>query len=171
MSFDAFLKLDGIDGESQDAFHKDEIEILSFSWGEKPIQFANGSGAGSGRVAMGPRSLNFSFVKQVDKASPLLMLRACEGNSIKQGTLTCRKAGGTQALTSAAGVGGEVDFLKVVLSDIFITDIVQGGVGANDAAPMDQVSLSFQKFEITVMPAGGGDNVVGSCSAAGARGF
>jgi len=30
---DYFLKLDGIPGESTDAKHKDEIELVSFSWG------------------------------------------------------------------------------------------------------------------------------------------
>ena len=33
MAFDAFLKIDGIDGESLDKNHKDEIEIDSYSWG------------------------------------------------------------------------------------------------------------------------------------------
>ncbi len=32
--FDAFLKIEGIDGESADSKHKGEIELLSFSWGE-----------------------------------------------------------------------------------------------------------------------------------------
>ncbi len=30
---DYFLKIDGIQGESQDKTHKNEIEIESFSWG------------------------------------------------------------------------------------------------------------------------------------------
>ena len=33
MAFDAFLKLDGIEGESNDKTHKGEIEISSYSWG------------------------------------------------------------------------------------------------------------------------------------------
>ena len=32
MAVDAFLKLDGIDGESQDKEHKGEIDILAWSW-------------------------------------------------------------------------------------------------------------------------------------------
>ena len=34
--FDAFLKIDGIEGESQDAKHKSEIQLESFSWGAEP---------------------------------------------------------------------------------------------------------------------------------------
>ena len=33
---DYFLKLDGIDGESMDDKHKNEIDIESFSWGGYP---------------------------------------------------------------------------------------------------------------------------------------
>ena len=33
MALDMFLKLDGIAGESTNKGHKDEIEVLSFSWG------------------------------------------------------------------------------------------------------------------------------------------
>ena len=33
MAVNMFLKLDGITGESTNKGHKDEIEILSFSWG------------------------------------------------------------------------------------------------------------------------------------------
>ena len=33
MAFDAFLKIDGIPGESTDDKHKDWIEVLSFDFG------------------------------------------------------------------------------------------------------------------------------------------
>ena len=46
---DYFLKLDGIDGESQDQKHKNEIDVMSFSWGEKQTGTAyQGGGMGSG---------------------------------------------------------------------------------------------------------------------------
>ena len=34
MAVDMFLKIDGIPGESTDDRHKDEIDILSYAWGE-----------------------------------------------------------------------------------------------------------------------------------------
>ena len=33
MPSDVFLKVDGVEGESSDSKHKNEIEVLSFSWG------------------------------------------------------------------------------------------------------------------------------------------
>lgn len=32
MAHDIFLKINGIDGESKDATHQNEIEVLSWSW-------------------------------------------------------------------------------------------------------------------------------------------
>jgi type VI protein secretion system component Hcp len=34
MAVDLFLKIDGIQGESTDASHADEIDIFSYTWGE-----------------------------------------------------------------------------------------------------------------------------------------
>lgn len=34
---DYFLKIDGIDGESTDNKHKNEIDVLSWSWGKRRV--------------------------------------------------------------------------------------------------------------------------------------
>ena len=44
MAVDYFLKLDGIQGESVDANHKDEIQILSWSWGGSQQSSVAGTG-------------------------------------------------------------------------------------------------------------------------------
>ena len=48
MPADIFLKLAGIDGESVDAKHKGEIDVLAWSWGlsEEPPQTGGGGGVG-----------------------------------------------------------------------------------------------------------------------------
>ena len=51
MASDIFLKLDGIDGESQDDKHKDEIELSSFSFGSSNfVSRAIGGVGGSGKA-------------------------------------------------------------------------------------------------------------------------
>jgi type VI secretion system secreted protein Hcp len=45
MGVDMFLKIDGIQGESTDNSHKDEIELLSYTWGESH-EAASGIGGG-----------------------------------------------------------------------------------------------------------------------------
>jgi type VI secretion system secreted protein Hcp len=48
---DMFLKIDGIEGESPDDKHKNEIQLLSFSWGAtQPGSAAHGGGGGVGKV-------------------------------------------------------------------------------------------------------------------------
>jgi hypothetical protein len=51
---DTFLKIDGIKGESQDSKHKDEIDVISWGFGEtNPAAVArSGGGARSGPVNM-----------------------------------------------------------------------------------------------------------------------
>jgi type VI secretion system secreted protein Hcp len=58
MAIDMFLKIDGIQGESTDIHHRDEIDILSYTWGEsQPAVASGGAGAAAGRVTMGVRQI------------------------------------------------------------------------------------------------------------------
>ena len=130
---DYFLKIDGIDGESQDAKHKNEIEIMSWSWGANQSgSFAAGGGGGAGKVSMH----DFAFQKHVDKASPKLMLACAGGDHIKQATLTCRKAGKDQQ-----------EYLVVKFSDILVSSFQTGGHGEGDVRPLDSIALNFAKIE------------------------
>ena len=93
MATDYFLKLDGIKGESKDAKHKDEIDLLSFSWGATQSgTAATAGGGGAGKVSF----QDFHFVMKMNKASPLLLQAVATGKHIKQADLVARKAGGTQ---------------------------------------------------------------------------
>ncbi len=132
---DYFLNLDGIKGESQDAKHKDTIEIESFSWGATQSgTFAGGGGGGAGKVSF----QDFHFVMKVNKASPLLMLHCANGKHIPKAVLICRKAGEKQQ-----------EFLKVTLSDLLVSSYQTGGSGHSDIVPTDQISLNFAKCEMS----------------------
>ncbi len=52
MKIDLFLKLDGIDGEATDAYHRNEIELLSYNWSESQQVIHSGGGGGAGKVQM-----------------------------------------------------------------------------------------------------------------------
>lgn len=130
---DYFLKIDGIEGESQDSKHKGEIEIESWSFGEVQTGTAShGGGLGAGRVQM----QDFNFVMKVNKASPKLFLACARGDHIKSAVLTCRKAGKEQQ-----------EYLKVTFSDILVSSFQTSGSGGADILPMDQISLNFSKIE------------------------
>src|ERR1043166_6769935 len=133
MANDYFLKIDGIDGESQDAKHKGEIQLESFSWGATQTgTFAYGGGGGAGKVQM----QDFHFVMKHNKASPKLMLACSSGEHIKKAVLTARKAGKQQQ-----------DFMKVTMSDVLVSSYQTGGSAQGDEIPMDQISLNFAKLE------------------------
>ena len=134
MAVDMFLKLDGIKGESRDAKHKDEIDIESFSWGESQFASAGSSGGGgAGKVSM----QDFHFVMRISKASPQLFLHCANGEHIKEGLITLRKAGKEQ-----------LEYLKYTFTDVMITSFQTGGAAGGLDVPMDSISLNFAKIEI-----------------------
>jgi type VI secretion system secreted protein Hcp len=129
---DYFLKIDGIQGESQDKTHKGEIEIQSWSWGETQTGTAVvGGGMGAGRVDM----RDFNLHKLVDKASPKLMLACAQGEHLKSAILTCRKAGKEQQ-----------EYLKITFSDMLVSSFNIMG-DATNVLPTEQLSLNFTKVE------------------------
>jgi len=131
---DYFLKLDGIEGEAQDSKHKSEIDLESWSWGETQTgTHVAGGGGGAGKVAM----QDFHFVMRVNKASPKLLLACATGQHIKEGILTCRKAGKEQQ-----------EFLKVKFTDLLVSSYQTGGSANGDVVPLDQISLNFAKIEV-----------------------
>src|SRR5579864_7155946 len=93
MAFDAFLKIDGIPGESLDDKHKDWIEILSFNHGLHQPSSATGSSAG-GATTERVNVSDFSVVKHLDKASPKLYESLCKGTHIPNVVIEFCRAGG-----------------------------------------------------------------------------
>jgi type VI secretion system secreted protein Hcp len=150
--FDAFLKLDGIKGESADAKHKGEIDIMSFSWGMSQTGVsATGGGGGAGKVSVH----DISFMKKTDASSPLLMLNCASGAHIKEANFVVRKAGGEQ-----------LEYLKIKLTDVLVSSYKPHGLSAADdwetpaatsaadEIPMEHVSLNFAKVEYSYQPQG-----------------
>jgi type VI secretion system secreted protein Hcp len=136
-AFDVFLKLDGIDGESNDAKHKDEIDIESFQWGlSQSGTFAGGGGGGAGKASF----QDFSFTANISKASPQLFLACATGEHIKEGTITVRKSGKDQQ-----------EYYTVKLSDCLVSLYNQAAVAAGDS-PQDEFALNYAKIEVTYKP-------------------
>lgn len=134
---DYFLKIDGIDGESHDDKHKNEIDLESWSWGETNSgTHSAGGGGGAGKVSM----QDFHFVMKYNKASPKLFLACATGQHIKEAKLTCRKAGGAQE-----------EYLSVKFSDLLVSSYQTGG-SSGDIVPMDQISLNYSKVEWEYKP-------------------
>jgi type VI secretion system secreted protein Hcp len=131
---DIFAKLGDIKGESLDDKHKDEIEVLSWSWGlTNAITFA-GSGAGQGKANFH----DLSFTHKIDKASPALMRACATGVHLKEATITHRKAG-----------KGQQEFLVIKMNDVIITALTDADSHDESA---ETVSLAFAKIDVEYRP-------------------
>jgi type VI secretion system secreted protein Hcp len=130
---DYFLKVDGIQGESVDPKHKDEIELVSYSWGLAHASSPGGAGAG-GATTGRAHFHDFSFTMPVNEASPKLFLAAASGRHLKDATLTVRKAGKDQ-----------LEYLRITFSDVVVTSFEQAG---DQEPPREAVSLAFDRIEI-----------------------
>jgi type VI secretion system secreted protein Hcp len=132
MAVDMFLKLDGIDGESKDHKHENEIEVLSWSWGvSNAASFHHGTGGGTTKA-------NFNeihVVKVVDKATVNLWQYCTEGKHIKKGKITCRKAAGEDQL----------EYLVIDLEDVMVTSVHHNGSGSNQQVS-ESISLAFAQY-------------------------
>jgi len=132
---DYFLKVDGVTGESGDDKHKGEIDIESFSWGATNSGTAgHGGGMGGGKVA--PQDLQ--IVKKIDKSSPVLMIACSTGQHFKTAILTVRKPG-----------GGQQEYMKISMEEVFVSSYQVNGVGGGDVLPSEHLSLNFNKLELS----------------------
>jgi type VI secretion system secreted protein Hcp len=136
MASDIFAKLGDIKGESRDNKHKDEIEVLSYSWGVTNAgSLGTGGGGGAGKATF----QDLSIVHKIDKASPVLMRACATGEHLKEATITHRKAGKAQQ-----------DYLIIKMNDIIIT-----GVAASETsgeAGSETVTLAFAKVDFEYKP-------------------
>ena len=141
MAFDAFLKLEGIEGDSADKEHAKSIEVQSFSWGVSNVTSpGTGAGGGSGKAQM----QDFHFTMATSQASPQLMLACASGKHLREATLSVRKSGERP-----------VDFLTVKLTDVLISSYQASG---SEFDVMDSASLAFVKIDFVVhkqSPTGG----------------
>jgi type VI secretion system secreted protein Hcp len=136
LASDIFAKLGDIKGESIDDKHKDEIEVLSWSWG---VANAGTAAAGSGRAAGRPSFSGLAFMHRLDKASPLLLKACATGQHLKEATITRRKAG-----------KGQQEFLVIKMNDVIITSVEDSDGGGDD--PAESVSLAFAKVDVEYRP-------------------
>ena len=137
MAVDYFLKIDGIEGESQDAKHGKEIHLESWSWGETQTGSSSQDlGMGAGKVNM----QDFHFTMKCNKASPMLFIACANGQHFAKAVLTCRKAGKVQQ-----------EFLFYTFTDLLISSYQTGG-NNNDVIPLEQISFNFTKVVMKYFP-------------------
>jgi type VI secretion system secreted protein Hcp len=133
MAVDMFIKIGDLKGESRDKTHKDEIDVLAWSWGVSNSGSAHmGGGAGAGKVNV----QDLSFTKYIDKSSCSLLLASCKGTHYPTAKLTVRKAGGKP-----------LEYLTVTMTEVLISAVSTGGSGGEDRLT-ENVTLNFAKVKV-----------------------
>jgi type VI secretion system secreted protein Hcp len=137
MAVDMFLKLGDVKGESVDSKHKDETDVLAWSWGMSQSGTTHmGSGGGSGKVSVN----DLSITKYVDKGSPTLIISCCNGKHFPEAVLTVRKAGGTA-----------LEYIKITMKEVLVSSVSTGGSGGEDRLT-ENISLNFAEFKVEYTP-------------------
>lgn len=140
---DMFLKIDGtrqgaIKGEARDAGHKDEIDVLGWTWGMEG-NLVHGQATAKTAVR------ELKIIKQVDRATTGLMSALRSNEVLKKAILTVRKAGGKDP----------VEYYSITLEKGRITSLVQlSGSGTDPAALSEEVSIAFSKVIVEYKPQG-----------------
>jgi type VI secretion system secreted protein Hcp len=133
MAMDMFIKIGELKGEARDKVHKDEIDVLAWSWGISNSGSAQvGGGAGAGKCNV----QDLSFTKYLDKASPDLMLAACNGKHFPKAVLAVRKAG-----------EDPLEYLLITVEELIVTSISTGGSGGEDRLT-ENVTLNFARVKV-----------------------
>lgn len=128
---DMFLKVDGIKGESTDKAHKDEIDVLSWSWGVSAREEARAGKRGCVQAV--------SLTKLVDRATPPLVGAAALGTLIPKAVLTVRKPVGTSA---------GLEFLTLELNQVLVTSVQQAASNGQDQF-VEQVTLKADSILVS----------------------
>jgi type VI secretion system secreted protein Hcp len=141
---DMFLMVKGakhglIKGEADDRDHKEEIEVLSWSWGMQARPSLGGGGA-TGKATVN----DLKIVKKVDSASTALMTALRTNEVIQKAVLTLRKAG-----------DGPLAYLKITIEQGRVTALsVEAGDASGGADLLEHLSFSFNKITVDYVPQG-----------------
>ena len=130
---DQFLKIDGVEGETQDEAHKGSIDVLSWSWGSSSSTVGKKTSC---------NIQDISIVKYVDSSSPDLLVGQLDGTTYSSARLVVRKA------------GGHLDYLEYIvieLNNVSVTSFSTGGSGGEDRLT-ESMTLNFTNATYTYTP-------------------
>lgn len=130
---DAYLKLDGVEGEATAPGHQNEVVLKSFSF---PIKRTGATSSSPGSLSLGAVRIS----KLVDKSSAPLARRLLQGTAYAVAKITFVKQ------TS----NGPVDFMTLKMGNVRVTAWEPGG--DEEPAMLERVELDPVKFAIAYRP-------------------
>jgi type VI secretion system secreted protein Hcp len=166
-AIDMFLKIDNVQGESQDAKHRGDIDVISWSWGETKAtaQRRDGRDGHDGRDGRDvPLSCitDLTVTKYVDLATPQLITSGVTNEVFSNAYLTVRRPGKDVA-----------EFFKVHMTNVTISSY-QTGAMAGDDRLTETITLHFNAASGQYIPqkadGSAGDPVTWEVAENGGRG-
>lgn len=141
MSFDAFMQIQGIKGDSTDEKHKDWIEIQQFN--HRVYQATGGAASAQGAHAGGRADhADFDIIKKLDSSSPNLFMHCCSGRHIPEIVIEICRA-----------LGEKTTFMKYTLKDVIVSNVAPAGsTEGNDVIPLENVSLRYGEIHQEYTP-------------------
>jgi type VI secretion system secreted protein Hcp len=148
MSFDAYLQVEGIKGDSTDDAHAEWIEVDGFN--HTVSQATGGKGSAQGAHAGGRADHgDFTVIKKLDSASPALFLHCCSGKHIPNITIEMCRA-----------MGEKTTFMKYTFKDVIVSSVrPSGAADGSDLIPQEEVTFRYGEVHLEYTPtdpSGGG---------------
>ena len=129
----AYIRFDGVDGESVHGGHEGECAFSSFSWGVARTVFRN---TGGQRETGLPEVQSISISKDYDAASPYLALACLKARNMGEVVLSFSKDAGETP----------VDYLTITLTNTIIESYTVGGSG--NSGLVESLSLNFEQIKV-----------------------
>lgn len=136
----AYIKFDGIDGESKDKDHAKWCDLVSI---QQTIHKPGGSGTGVSRRRGDAVLEDIRITKLLDKASPKLAEKMSKGEVISKVEI--------QFTASYAG-SGRTPYMKYELSKVSVTSQHLSIQGQSEQVPSEDLSLNFEEIKVTYIP-------------------
>lgn len=134
----AYIKFDGVDGESLDKDHKGWSDLVSFS---QAIHQPGGSATGATRRRGDVIMEDLTCAKELDKSSPKIAEAICKGKVFPK----------IEIVLTRDTDSGPVAYYRYELTNVMVTSY-QVGVKLNEEGqevPMEDFSLNFEEIKVT----------------------
>lgn len=133
----AYIKFDGVDGESQDQKHQKWIDLESCSqMCSRPGGGATGAARARGDVVLE----DLHCTKLLDKSSPKLAEAVCKGKVFPKVQID---------FTTSMADEGRTTYLTYELKNVLVTSYNVNAAGQSEQKPMESFSLNFEEIKMT----------------------
>ncbi|MEW6730063.1 MAG: type VI secretion system tube protein Hcp [Acidobacteriota bacterium] len=131
----AFMKIEGLLGESRHEQHEGTIEVLDYHWSVAQPRAAAAS-YGSAMTTERAHFGDLVIYKAIDISSPYLAQGCASGRHLEKAHLSLTRAADESKV-----------YMVYHIYDVIITSVRSGGRGYGERIPLEEVSFSYGKIE------------------------